>query len=170
MNYANNMKLYLSSFESNLNDLIMKKVFSLFVLLLMIVFIVSSCSKEESTSAIPLPAPSITGTWVYSKTGSIGSDGTISNLSDYPHTCATKKDNWKLTVSGEMITQEFGDCQDDPYTENYTYNYQNKILSFSNENAFGSWTVISVSYTQLKIKSTSRDGKLGNNYFEFTRK
>lgn len=148
----------------------MKKVLSLFVLLLMVVFIVSSCSKDESGSSLPIPAPSITGTWEFSKTGSIDSDGTVSNLSPYSHACTSKKDNWKLTTSGEMTTQEFGDCQDAPYTVNYTYNYQNKILSYSNGSAVGSWTVISVSYFQLKIKSTSRGGKLGNNYFEFTRK
>lgn len=169
MNYAQITLYFLSRFEPNLKNKVMKKVLSLWVILLTLVVIQFSCSKEEDNIVVPVVTPSIAGKWEFSKWGNVEADGTISNLEEYRHGCTSAKDNWNLTKEGDLTVQEYLNCDDAPGQSNYTYTYQNKILSYTNENSVASFTVVSLTATQLKVKSqNSRDR--GYNYYEFQRK
>lgn len=143
----------------------MKKVFSI-CLLLVVTLLMVSCSKDDEPSVAIEEQPTIVGTWDWSKTGYIDTAGNITNLTTYPHSCSTNKNNWILTATGDFTSTEYySDCSND-YSI-YQYTLSGSTLNYTNGTTFGSYDIVSLTTTSLKVKIANA---LGENYFEFTKR
>ena len=145
----------------------MKKVVQLCLLMVSLVLVTVSCSKDDAPVQIPVVVapPSIVGTWEFSKKGTW--DGTAGqNLQDYNHVCATRKDNWVFNAQANFSSFESGDCQDPVLESNYTYLIQDNVVTLTSTTGANTsrFTIVELTATGLKI-SGSR-----NSYFEFVRR
>ncbi len=142
----------------------MKKIFSIFILLATIL-ITMSCSKDDESSNV-IEQQTIIGTWELSKTGYIDTAGNITNLTEYPHPCSTNKNNWIFTATGDFTSTEYySDCSND-YTI-YQYTLSGSTLNYTNGTTIGSYDIVSLTATSLKVKIVN---VIGENYFEFTKR
>lgn len=151
----------------------MKKILSFCLLLLSISLSTVSCSKDddqETTIVIPPAAPSIVGTWEFSKRGNIDANNVVTNLQDYYHPC-TQKDYLSFTQNGVMTDRYYSDNCVDFENNEYQYTLTNSNLSFSNDFSVGSYTVLEISATTLKIRNPNSDGKAASGfYYELVRR
>lgn len=140
-------------------------------------FLVLSCSKDEDSATV-------VATWDRNQYGTIASDGTVSNLTDYIHSCPSEKDNFSFTTNGVFEDEELYDNSVDAaksqltgcssYKDNGTYalNGSTLTLTYTNEGAYDVvYEVVSLTETELKLKKpTSIKSRFDANYYTFTRR
>lgn len=112
-----------------------------------------SCSKDDDNEEPAVVAPSIVGSWEFSKKGYMGTDNVPYSVADYPHGCATKKDNFLFTKVGNFTTTIYADC-DRFEVLGYNYTFADNVLNYSTDGAvvINPYVVIAVSETVLKVK------------------
>jgi hypothetical protein len=129
------------------------------------VLALSSCSKDDDET--PTPAvPSIVGTWDYNQYGQIDASGNITDLKDWGQECSTKKENMTFATAGGFSWDMPGsDCKSLLLSGTYTLSGENLTTVYSNGNQVNgsdSYIIISVTATELKLKTIPRSKKTSN--------
>lgn len=130
----------------------MRKFMLFFVSILSVVMFSVSCDDDDDNN-VP-PAPSLVGTWIYSKEGTIV-DGT-EVLIDYQHTAGCAKDQTTFSSTG-VITDVYYDSTDTPceqFTDEGTYTVSGSTITVNVDGINVTGEIVTLTATELKIKST----------------
>ena len=140
------------------------KNFKNVILVLITVFSLFSCSKNDETPIVTLK-PTLVGEWKYSKIGAINSQNQ-EELFPYENGCSTKNDFIKFSnLNNFTQTHHRTDCE--AMVENSTYTNANGTIHFYDQGVEASfyYRIISLTATELKIQQMpTRSGRMASGY------
>ena len=132
----------------------MKKTILLFVSVLTLALVSTSCSKDDDAGE-----PSIVGKWEISKQGIVSGGQEL--VVNHQHQCAASKDNveFKANLTAVYTTYYSDACLVD--TDNATYTKSGATLTITDEDGAYSDIVKELSAATLKIYDTYEDEDTG---------
>lgn len=113
------------------------------------VFAFSSCSKDEALTKQEM----LTGKWEFSKTGYISDTG-VETTTDYNHECTTQKDFYQFLEGGIYNEGYYSGCSLELSTGTWSLSENMLSRAFDGAVISGSWEIIELTSTTLKLKIT----------------
>ncbi len=161
----------------------MKKIIGILVILTFVTF---SCSEDDNKA-------SIVGTWDRNQSGTISTDGTVTDITNHIHNCPTEKDNFTFAANGGFVIEtlnnnavsttekstESNTCSSEISTGNFTIVNDNDLYTAYTKGETvgnGNYEIISLTNSELKLQlknipsSESKQGIIVDNYFTLTRR